>query len=340
MRDNQETLILGHQNCITLILTNILHSEIDDYRKVWKQLGLMTYYDSGKLRIYPRYRSLKSELEFGSNIILREHSCETEKGFKLLLEYLLNTQRVIVPVDAYYLHYCLNYHNEHDFHFIEICKRPVNGSYEIYDPMFRYKGEFSEADLNKAIIEGKRLESNDPNENYALLYIDTSDYQQLGHEDLMGIIEQNTIAMKDEKQKDIEKFYGTAIPEQKPFHTGLSVFKDIIKIFKDNNCINGNLVNLEDIYMDFKEIANSRYIYSSFLEVHKDEEYHNKSLKKISDIYFDLGHQWDVTANMILKLTVSKKESIIPRILKKIEVLQEQETQVIENLISTNELRR
>ncbi|NRS82391.1 hypothetical protein HP573_27125 [Bacillus cereus] len=324
MDNKNESLILSHHNCISLVITNIVHSKSIDYRQIWKQMGLMSYLEENKLRFYPRYRSLKSELAFLNNIYLREYICDEKEEFQILLEKLIKQDRIFVVVDAYYLPYCLNYNDSHEFHYIEIKKCKSDGNYEIFDPLFHFEGELLADSLYMAMSEGRKLETETA--GYVLCLLDTSAYSDISVTGIKEVIMQNIIAMSEENNLD---FYKSALPFQQPLNTGLSVFNDIQKTFEHMDIEVVESIYLENLYTDFKEISNSRYIYAAFLESFLETESCGFNINELHESYVELGHDWNVVANMILKLAISKNAKLLPRICRKIQNINEKEINVI-----------
>lgn len=110
-----------------------------------------------------------------------------------------------------------------------------------------------------AMLEGRKLETETA--GYVLCLLDTSAYSDISVTGIKEVIMQNIIAMSEENNLD---FYKSALPFQQPLNTGLSVFNDIQKTFEHMDIEVVESIYLENLYTDFKEISNSRYIYAAF----------------------------------------------------------------------------
>ncbi|MDQ0272969.1 BtrH N-terminal domain-containing protein [Cytobacillus purgationiresistens] len=261
---------------------------------LWYQAGLYYKELPEKLVFSPYYRELPADFKQNHGINYNEEFVVDVNEFTQKLIHLVKSgHHTAIMVDIFHLPYSFYYNQNHDFHDIEVIEIRQDKAI-ICDHYYQYYGELSIADIRKAI--------NSTKENFGfheciLYYFTLNDYSknEYNSNDLLKVVKDNKYALLGEKKDDFSYFYGV-----EDSITGIQtlpiIYNKILSIFK----LPQNEANLllSEIYKEFKDISNSRYNLYIYLK--------NFSKDTLSKHFFELSQKWGITANLILRASLSQ----------------------------------
>ncbi|MBE7105793.1 BtrH N-terminal domain-containing protein [Bacillus mycoides] len=316
-----------YHNCLTMTVTGVIHEEVE-IEGLWFLSQLYTIKrPDNSVRFIPRMSFFNEEISEFSNLVPEHKTFSNFNDYRESLDSTLDKGiQVIAPVDTFFLPYSSRYQVQHNFHWMEIWKKEES-NYKLIDHYYHFVGDLSEEDLQKAVEGSKELLQPSSYQYYSL---STKNYKSFAKQSYQKSININLTSLLSTDQVGLPVSY-KIFDESYIFSQGLDVFKDI---YHKLNSINQDMdeelrqATLEELYEDFNELGNSRYVFGEFLEKYDT----SKETTTLVQILTDLAQEYKICANLALR-NVVRNDHFSQKVFDRVSQLKEKEEQYIKQLI-------
>lgn len=322
-------------DCIHASVFNILRFKgFTNYEEVWKQCGIIyTKQNRNELGVLRgKYMNFVDELHWIHRIrLVPFYTKNSDEFINGIINQLEQSQPVLIHVDVYNLVDNQFYKKKSTIHMITIVDYK-NGIFTYLDETYIKKSTISRNNLLDASWVNRNFE-----DQYNYFIVDLSEARIPEVSDRYRVLDKNLQYLSGNVSKvQLRVLESELYPHQPNIIVGINAIKmfldDYKEVFSDFHISGGKY--FDPIYLSFLNLSISHYRFAAFLAGNGE---YSKLFHSTIEGLKDVSQEWKVASNMLIKALYKQDNSMVDRMIIKVEKLMKDQHHLIQETTYTKE---